>query len=102
MSNNGEAERGDGWRGGAARRGGKVGWRGGAARRGGEVGRGEVYHPEDLKVLSFNLLADGKQGEEKWDGTPPDALVWQSRRWRLLEEPMITIVVSMVFIEGGH
>lgn len=39
-----------------------------------------------LRILSFNLLADGKQGQEQWECTPPDALVWDFRKWRLLEE----------------
>lgn len=39
-----------------------------------------------MRVLSFNVLADGKQGHESWASTPPDALDWRMRKWRLLEE----------------
>lgn len=45
-----------------------------------------VPQPGDLRVLGFNLLADGKQGEEEWGSMPPGALDWALRRWRLLEE----------------
>jgi len=47
---------------------------------------GEERRPDDLRVLGFNLLADGKQGEEQWECTPPGALEWERCRWRLLEE----------------
>jgi nocturnin len=48
--------------------------------------------PTDIEVsiMQFNLLADGLSGlhPEKGGflGTPPEALDWDSRRWRLLEE----------------
>eukprot|EP00450_Noctiluca_scintillans_P032992 CAMPEP_0194539628 /NCGR_PEP_ID=MMETSP0253-20130528/79631_1 /TAXON_ID=2966 /ORGANISM="Noctiluca scintillans" /LENGTH=274 /DNA_ID=CAMNT_0039385921 /DNA_START=174 /DNA_END=998 /DNA_ORIENTATION=- len=39
--------------------------------------------------MSFNLLADSKQGQEKWSATPPEALDWRLRRWRILEELLV-------------
>lgn len=44
---------------------------------------------QSFRVLTFNMLADSKQGEEQWEVTPPEALEWNSRRWRLLEEMLI-------------
>jgi len=52
-------------------------------------GKETLLAEEDLKVLSFNLLADGKQKEEDWYSTPSHALAWECRRWRLLEELVV-------------
>jgi len=46
---------------------------------------GMVPRSDDIRILGFNVLADGKQGEEQWECTPVDALLWECRRWRLLE-----------------
>jgi len=51
-----------------------------------------------ITVLSFNVLADSKQGDEEWT-TPPAVFVWEKRKWRLLEEVLANGLADVVSIQ---
>lgn len=55
-----------------------------------------------LRVMTFNILADSKQGEEEWSATPPEALDWERRKLRLLEEIMRVSPDIVCFQELDH
>ena len=55
----------------------------------------------DFSLKSFNVLADGKQASEDWLATPPAALVWEKRRWRLLEELVSEGLPTVLAIQAG-
>mmetsp|Transcript_12094 Transcript_12094/g.22193 ORF Transcript_12094/g.22193 Transcript_12094/m.22193 type:complete len:335 (+) Transcript_12094:43-1047(+) len=62
---------------------------------------GEVAK-ETVKVMSFNILADSKQGSESWEATPPEALLWEQRKWRLLEEILVSEADIVCLQEADH
>lgn len=51
-----------------------------------------------ITVLSFNVLADSKQGEEEWTTTPA-VFDWDLRKWRLLEEVIANGLADIVSIQ---